>query len=34
MAACSDAVDNRTYLLDENENACTGSFMLDLLMLY
>ncbi|CAB3226870.1 unnamed protein product [Arctia plantaginis] len=22
MAACSDAVDNRTYLLDENDNAC------------
>lgn len=24
-AACSDAVDNRTYLLDENDNACLGS---------
>lgn len=22
--ACSDAVDNRTYLLDENDNACLG----------
>ena len=25
-AACSDAVDNRTYLLDENDNACLGSW--------